>query len=98
MSSRHQLSANVRYNEGVGEDFDSANAEPCLVILDDLLTDFYSKQVCELFTTGSNHRNIVVILITQNLFHQSRLCRDISLNAHYIVALKTSQIRNSLCT
>jgi hypothetical protein len=29
-----------------------------------------------------------VILITQNLFHQVRHCRNISLNAHYVVALK----------
>jgi len=86
--SRHQLPANVRFYEGVPEDFGSANGEPCLVILDDLLNDVYSKQVCELFTRGSHRRNISVILITQNLFHQGRFCRDISLNAHFIVALK----------
>jgi len=85
--SRHQLPANVRYNEGVPEDFRSANGDPCLVILDDTLTDVYSKQVCERFTRGSQHRNISDILITQKLFHQGRFCRDISLNGHYIVAL-----------
>jgi len=86
--SRHQLPANVRFSERVPEDFGGANGEPCLVFLDDMLTDVYSKQVCELFTRGSHHRNISVILITQKLFHQDRFCRDISLNAHYIVALK----------
>ena len=59
------------------------------MILDDLLTYISSKQVCEMFTRGSHHRNISVILITQNLFHHGRFCRDVSLNAHYIVALKT---------
>ena len=68
--SRKQLPANARYNEGVPEDFGSANGEPCLVILHDLLHDVYSKQVCELFTRGSYHRNLSVILITQKLFHQ----------------------------
>ena len=58
------------------------------MILDDLLNDVYSKQVCDMFTRGSHHRNISVILITQNLFHQGRYCNDISLNAHYVVALK----------
>ena len=29
-----------------------------------------------------------MILITQNLFHQGRYCRDISLNAKYLVLLK----------
>jgi len=57
-------------------------------ILDDLLNEVYSKDVCDLFTNGSHHRNISVILITQNLFHQGRLCRNKSLNVKYSVALK----------
>jgi len=44
--------------------------------------------VCYLFTKGSHHRNISVILITQNLFHQANYCRDILLNAKYLVLLK----------
>ena len=59
------------------------------MILDDLLNVVYSEQVCDLFTKGSHHRNISVILITQNLFHQGKYCRDISLNAKYSVQLKT---------
>jgi len=86
--SRHQLPANIRFNEGVPEDLGSANGEACLVILEHLLNDVYSKQVCELFTRGSHHRNVSVILITQTLFLQGRCCRDSSLNAHYTVALK----------
>ena len=82
------LPINIRIHEGVPEDFGITNGEPSLVILDDLLTDLYSKQVCELFKRGSHHRNLSVILITQNLFHQGRFCRDISLNAHYIGAFK----------
>jgi len=84
---RHKMPAYVTFNEGVPEDFGSANGETSLVILDDLLTDVYSKQESELFTR-SIQRNIRVILITQNLFHQGRFCRDISLNAHYRVALE----------
>jgi len=57
------------------------------VILEDLLKEVYSKQVCDMFTRGS-YRYISVILITKNLSHQGRLCRDISLNIHYVVALK----------
>ena len=33
--------------------------------------------------------NISVFLITQNLFHLGRPCRDISLNAKYTLVLKT---------
>ena len=82
------LPAYIRLNKGEPENFDSVNGKTSPVILDDLLTYIYSKQVCELFTRGCHHRNISVILITQNLFHKGRFCRDISLNAHYIVTLK----------
>ena len=93
MPSRYQLPANVRYNGCVPGDTGSANGEPCLVILDDMLADVYSKQVCELFTRFSHHRNISFILITQNLFHKGWFCRDNSLNAHYIVALKNVRVK-----
>jgi len=89
------LPAYIRIHEGLPKDVVSANSEPSLVILDDLLTDVYSKQVCKLFTRGIHHRNISVIPVTQYLIHQFRFCRDISLNAHYIVAFKTSEIINS---
>jgi GTPase SAR1 family protein len=89
-----QLGENVRFHEGVPDNFDNARGRPCLVILDDLLNDVYSQQVCNLFTKGSHHRNISVILITQNLFHQGRYCRDISLNAKYIVVLKNVRDKN----
>jgi len=81
--------SNVHFNEGAPTDFfENTRGRPCHVILDDLLNDVHSKQVCDLFTKGSHHRNISVILITQNLFHQGRYCRDISLNAKYLVLLK----------
>jgi len=78
---RQQLPSNTIYHEGVPENFVGGSGKPRLVILDDLLNDIYSKQVCSMFKRGRHHRNISVILITQNLFHQVRYCRDISLNA-----------------
>ena len=83
----------VRFHEGVPTNFNNSGENPCLIILDDLLNTAYSKDVCDLFTKGSHHRNISVILITQNLFHQGKFCRDISLNAKYIVVLKNVRDR-----
>ena len=54
--------------------FNNAQGKQCIVILDDLLNDVYSKEVCDLFTKGSHHGNISGILITLNLFHQGRYC------------------------
>jgi len=94
---RQHLPANISFNESVLDEVGNVLVERCLVILDYLLNDVYSKQVCELFTRACHHRNISVIRITENLFDEGRFCRDISLNAHYIVALKKSGIRSSSC-
>jgi ABC-type dipeptide/oligopeptide/nickel transport system ATPase subunit len=83
-----ELNNIIRVHKGVPENFENKNGKPCLIILDDLLDVAYSKEVCNLFTKGSHHRNISVILINQNLFHQANYCRDISLNAKYLVLLK----------
>jgi hypothetical protein len=72
----------------VPTDFNNSVKKPCLIILDDLLNIAFSEDVCDLFTKGSHHRIISVILITQNLFYQGKFCRDISLKAKYIVVLK----------
>ena len=66
------LPKTVLLNEGVPADFHNARGTPCLVTPDDLLNDVYSKQVCDLFSKGSIHRNICLILNTQNLFHKGR--------------------------
>ena len=78
----------IQFHERVPENFTKAGNKPRLIILDDLLNEVYSEELCRLFTKGSHHRNISVILITQNLFHQGRYRRDFCLNAKYIVLLK----------
>ena len=84
----------IQFQEGLPDNFGNARGKPSLLVLDDLLKQVYSEAVCDLFTKGSHHRNVSVILVTQNPFHQSPKCRDISLNAKYVVALKNVQGRN----
>jgi len=87
----------IRYHEDVTVDFKNSRGELCLFILVDLLNDAYSSGlVCDLFTKGSHHRNISVIPFTQNMFHQSKHCRYISLNAKYLVILKNVRDRSQL--
>jgi hypothetical protein len=71
------------------KDFENKECKPALIILDYVLTEVYSEKVCLWFTRGCHHRNISVIVITQNLFHQGVYCGDISLNTKYLVLLKT---------
>ena len=60
-----------------------------LVVIDDLMHKTgNSKKVSELFTKGSHHRNLSVVLILQNLFHQDKEMRTVSLNTHYMILFK----------
>ena len=76
------------------DNFANSGNKPCLIIFDYLLNAAYSGEVCKLLTKGSHHRNISVVLITQNPFHQGNHCRTISLNAKYILLLKNTRNKN----
>lgn len=76
----------IDFREGVprGSDFENSD-QPRLVIIDDLMTEI-DKNVVNVFTRASHHRNLSVFFLTQNLFHKGQ--RDISLNSNYIVIFK----------
>jgi hypothetical protein len=72
---RQQLKAlrkNAQIRESVHENFENDHGLLCLFILDDLLKEVYLRAVCDLFTKGSHHRNLSVILITQKFFTNPR--------------------------
>jgi len=75
----------------------SADDAGKLLILDDLMEDVQQNElVAELFTRGSHHRNLSVLLITQNLFVKGRYQRTISLNANYLVVMKNPRDRSQI--
>lgn len=80
--------ANIEYLDTIPDEFTNIQNEPTLIVLDDMMLNAFSRQVCELFTKGSHHRNFSVVLVTQNVFHQGKFCRDISLNCKYLVVFK----------
>ena len=51
-----------------------------------------------LFTKGSHHRNLRVLYIVQNLFHQGKGNRSISLNSHYLVLFKNPRDKLQVLT
>jgi len=74
-----------------------------LVIYDDLM-DEADERLTRVFTRGSHHRNVSVILMVQNFLNKNHHMRTISLNAQYIVLFKnhatvvSSFILPSSCT
>ncbi|RWS23465.1 hypothetical protein B4U80_10692 [Leptotrombidium deliense] len=64
-------------------------SEKGLIVIDDLMSEATNNQIiCDLFTKGSHHKNISVILILQNFFCKGNFNRTISLNTQYIVLFK----------
>ena len=60
--------------------------DPHLIIIDDLMTEVSNNEVISnLFTRGSHHRNLSVILLVQNFFSKGSQVRNKTLNSHYVV-------------
>lgn len=60
-----------------------------LLILDDLMNSCMNDlTISDLYTKGSRHRRISVFILSQNLFHQSKHSRNISLSTRYFILLK----------
>lgn len=80
---------NVIVKQGLPE-LNYENARDCLIVLDDLMGAAYrDKNVSDLFSKYSSHENVSVCLVTQNVFHQSRMSRDISVNTRVLVVFKS---------
>ena len=56
------------------------------------------NRIVNLSTKGSHHRNLSVIYIAQNLFHQGKGTRSISLNSHYLVLFKNPRDKLQILT
>ena len=70
-----------------------------LIVFDDQMIDASKdKRIVNLFTRGSHHRNLSVIYIVQNLFHQGKGSRSISLNSHYLVLFKNPRDKSQILT
>ncbi|CAH3183610.1 unnamed protein product [Porites lobata] len=70
-----------------------------LIVFDDQMIDASKdKRIVNLFTRSSHHRNLSVIYIVQNLFHQGKGSRSISLNSHYLVLFKNPRDKLQILT
>ena len=70
-----------------------------LIVVDDQMSETSSdKRVLNLFTKGSHHRNLSVIFLLQNLFHQGKINRTVSLNSHYLVLFKNPRDKMQVMT
>lgn len=86
---------NVNFEEGLPPNLNSIRN--ALIIIDDLMTELANdNRLSKLFTKGSHHRNLSVIFITQNLFHQGKEMRNVHLNSHYMVLYKNPRDKSQV--
>ena len=70
-----------------------------LIVFDAKMTEAgKDNRILNLFTKGSHHRNLSVTYIVQNLFHQGKGNRSISLNSHYLVFFKNPRDKLQILT
>ena len=65
---------------------------------DQIIDTSKDKRIVNLFTRGSHHRNLSVIYVVQNLFHQGKGSRSRSLNSHYLVLFKNPRDKLQILT
>ena len=79
---------NIRFVEGIS--IPEVDIQfPHLIVLDDLMTEATkNKEISNMFTVGSHHRNMSIVCLLQNAFYQGKENRTMSLNSHYLVLFK----------
>ena len=75
----------------------SERRQHMILVLDDMMQCIVNNvEVQHFFTATSHHRNVSIIVLSQNIFAQGKTARTISLNLHYIVLFQnvrdTSQV------
>uniref|UniRef100_A0A158P4L8 AAA+ ATPase domain-containing protein n=1 Tax=Tetranychus urticae TaxID=32264 RepID=A0A158P4L8_TETUR len=89
----------VKFIEGLQEEVikNAGGEEPEWIVIDDLMLEASNQTfISNLFTKGSHHRNISVILVTQNFFMKGRESRNISLNSQYVVCFKNPRDKSMI--
>lgn len=86
----------VIFHTGIPNFEKFSSGKPCLIILDDLMSETNSE-IMGLFTRQSHHKNISVIFLVQNIFFGgNKFFRTISLNSHYIILTKNPRDMNQI--
>ena len=91
----------VNFIKGIPDDLESQFdiRDNNVLILDDLMTQLHSdERLTRLFSVGSHHKNLSVVFIIHNLFHQGKEMRTLSLNSHYIILFKNPRDRLQIST
>lgn len=93
----NSLKEKVEFHEGLINLEELDPTFPNLIIHDDLMEECQNdKSIEHLFTRGSHHKNISVIMLTQNIFNKGKFTRTINLNSHYTILFNNHRDRTQI--
>ena len=82
----------ITYHDGLADERTIKKIKPDIIVVDDLMNEVCdNRDMSNLFTKTSHHMNISVIFIVQNMFKKGKEIRDIRLNCHQLIILKSPQ-------
>lgn len=82
-----RIAPQIRFHEGLPSEYGDDLRTPYLYVLDDLMHECSkSKDVMNAFVRGSHHRNVSILFLTQNFFHDG--LRILTTNSKYICLFK----------
>ena len=94
-----RLIPEIEWGDGLPTEETFSTFPNSLVILDDMMDGIVNdSKMMKVFTEGSHHQNISVIFMTQNIFHQGKTARTMSLNTQYMVLFKNPRDRQQIKT
>lgn len=98
MDKIRQIKPDVEFVEGIPDSSQFSDpTKPCLIILDDLMSDIgKNPQIAKLFTMDSHHCRASVIAIIHNLFNQEKFSRTLALNTHYNIIFRSKRDRSQI--
>lgn len=88
-----RMNKDIKFIKGLPDSFEDEDLFPPeqkhLIILDDVIFQASDHpEVVKIFTQYRHHRNMSVMMLSQNVFHQGKYSRTISLNSNYLVLFK----------
>ena len=94
---------NIEFVRGIPENLEQdsyfdIHKRNLMVIDDQMANAGNDKRIVNLFTRGSHHRNLSMIHIVQNLFHQGKGSRSIRLKQHYLILFKNPRDKLQILT
>lgn len=90
---RYKPNTLIEYHDGLIEDPSGYD----IIIVDDLMNEMgNNNRLLNLFTKGSHHMKISVFFIVQNIFHQAKNMRGISLNCQYLILMKNPRDKSQI--